>query len=68
MPLDVDNEESATITLSTMHEIVPVLPWHVSVSYCKAPQQTCVPVAVAATGLPADRLRSNRERPQRAGG
>jgi fructose-bisphosphate aldolase class I len=42
MPLDVDNEESATINLSKMHEIFPVLPWHVSFSYGKALQKTCI--------------------------
>ena len=42
MPLDVDNEESATINLSKMHEIYPTLPWHVSFSYGKALQKTCI--------------------------
>ena len=39
MPLDMDNEEAATINLSKMHEIYPTLPWHVSFSYGKALQK-----------------------------
>ena len=42
MPLDEDNEESATINLSKMHELFPRLPWHVSFSYGKALQKTCI--------------------------
>ena len=42
MPLDEDNEESATINLSKMHELFPVLPWHVSFSYGKALQKTAI--------------------------
>jgi len=42
MPLDVDNEEDATINLSKMHELFPTLPWHVSFSYGKALQKTCI--------------------------
>merc|ERR1719453_407539 len=42
MPLDTDNEEDATINLSKMHELFPVLPWHVSFSYGKALQKTCI--------------------------
>merc|ERR1719146_294660 len=41
-PLDVDNEESATINLSKMHERHPNLPWHLSFSYGKALQKTCI--------------------------
>merc|ERR1712087_298097 len=41
-PLDVDNEESATINLSKMHELYPSLPWHVSFSYGKALQKTAI--------------------------
>jgi len=41
-PLDVDNEESATINLSKMHERHPSLPWHLSFSYGKALQKTCI--------------------------
>merc|ERR1719213_1428622 len=41
-PLDVDNEESATINLSKMHERHPQLPWHLSFSYGKALQKTCI--------------------------
>jgi len=42
MPLDTDNEESATINLSKMHELFPTLPWSVSFSYGKALQKTCI--------------------------
>merc|ERR1712127_621414 len=42
MPLDMDNEESATINLNKMHELYPTLPWHVSFSYGKALQKTCI--------------------------
>merc|ERR1712088_1174906 len=42
-PLDVDNEESATINLSKMNELVAgKLPWHRSFSYGKALQKTCI--------------------------
>jgi fructose-bisphosphate aldolase class I len=41
-PLDVDNEESATINLSKMNELYPKLPWHLSFSYGKALQKTCI--------------------------
>jgi len=41
-PLDEDNEESATLNLSKMHELCPKLPWHVSFSYGKALQKTCI--------------------------
>jgi len=42
MPLDVDNEEDATINLNTMHTLYPTLPWHVSFSYGKALQKTAI--------------------------
>lgn len=41
-PLDVDNEESATINLNTMHKLHDPLPWHLSFSYGKALQKTCI--------------------------
>merc|ERR1711972_1215698 len=42
-PLDVDNEESATINLSTMNNLhAGALPWHLSFSYGKALQKTCI--------------------------
>merc|ERR1712113_422758 len=42
-PLDVDNEESATINLNTMHKNhAGALPWHLSFSYGKALQKTCI--------------------------
>merc|ERR1739845_39588 len=41
-PLDVDNEESATINLSKMNELFPKLPWALSFSYGKALQKTCI--------------------------
>merc|ERR1712226_474436 len=39
-PLDVDNEESATINLNTMHKLHGKMPWHLSFSYGKALQKT----------------------------
>merc|ERR1712194_378366 len=42
-PLDVDNEETATINLSKMNELfVGKLPWSLSFSYGKALQKTCI--------------------------
>merc|ERR1711904_512027 len=42
-PLDVDNEESASINLSKMNELFKgKLPWHLSYSYGKALQKTCL--------------------------
>merc|ERR1712178_166991 len=42
-PLDVDNEESATINLSKMNELYKgKLPWALSFSYGKALQKTCI--------------------------
>jgi len=42
-PLDVDNEDSATINLSKMNELFAgKLPWHLSFSYGKALQKTCI--------------------------
>merc|ERR1712176_1677829 len=42
-PLDVDNEESASINLSTMNKMYKgKLPWHLSFSYGKALQKTCI--------------------------
>merc|ERR1711988_1165292 len=42
-PLDVDNEESATINLSKMNELYAgKLPWTLSFSYGKALQKTCI--------------------------
>merc|ERR1712046_278185 len=41
-PLDVDNEETATLNLSKMNELFPKLPWHLSFSYGKALQKTCL--------------------------
>merc|ERR1712012_195207 len=41
--LDEDNEEAATINLSTMNEMFKgKLPWHLSFSYGKALQKTCI--------------------------
>jgi len=41
-PLSTDNEETATINLSKMHERFPSLPWHLSFSFGKALQKTCL--------------------------
>merc|ERR1711988_1789763 len=40
--LDEDNEETATINLDAMNKMYPRLPWHVSFSYGKALQKTCI--------------------------
>merc|ERR1712093_135444 len=42
-PLDVDNEDTATINLSTMNQMYKgKMPWHLSFSYGKALQKTCI--------------------------
>merc|ERR1712137_600215 len=42
-PLDVDNEESATVNLNAMNKRHQgALPWHLSFSYGKALQKTCI--------------------------
>jgi len=41
-PINTDNEETATINLSKMHERFPSLPWALSFSYGKALQKTCI--------------------------
>merc|ERR1712060_517667 len=42
-PLDEDNEEVATINLSTMNGLFKgKMPWHLSFSYGKALQKTCI--------------------------
>merc|ERR1711998_52923 len=42
-PLNEDNEEGASINLSTMNELFAgKLPWHLSFSYGKALQKTCI--------------------------
>merc|ERR1712032_689554 len=41
--LDEDNEEVATINLNTMNKLFKgKMPWHVSFSYGKALQKTCI--------------------------
>jgi len=40
--LDEDNEETATINLNTMNKMFTNLPWHVSFSFGKALQKTCI--------------------------
>jgi len=40
--LDEDNEETATINLNAMNNMYKKLPWHVSFSYGKALQKTCI--------------------------
>merc|ERR1711948_174115 len=41
--LDEDNEEVATINLSTMNKLAKEkMPWHLSFSYGKALQKTCI--------------------------
>jgi fructose-bisphosphate aldolase class I len=56
--LDEDNEEIASINLSKMNELFPKLPWHLSFSYGKALQKTCI---VTWLGLDA-----NKEAAQKA--
>ena len=41
-PKNEDNEEEATINLSTMNSLFGKLPWHLSFSYGKALQRTCI--------------------------
>merc|ERR1739845_61852 len=42
-PLDVGNEDTATLNLSKMNEMYAgKLPWHLSFSYGKALQKTCI--------------------------
>ncbi len=41
-PLDEDNEEGATINLSTMNTLFKGLPWSVSFSFGKALQKTAI--------------------------
>merc|ERR1712087_161900 len=42
-PLEVDNEETATVNLNAMHKNHgSSLPWHLSFSYGKALQKTCI--------------------------
>merc|ERR1719386_53533 len=40
--LDEDNEETATNNLDAMNKMYPRLPWHVSFSFGKALQKTCI--------------------------
>lgn len=40
--LDEDNEEVATCNLNAMNKLYPNTPWHVSFSYGKALQKTCI--------------------------
>jgi len=40
--LDEDNEEVATLNLNAMNKNFPSTPWHVSFSYGKALQKTCI--------------------------
>jgi len=40
--LDEDNEETATLNLNAMNRDFPKCPWHLSFSYGKALQKTCI--------------------------
>lgn len=51
-PLDEDNEETATVNLNAMNSLFKPLPWHVSFSYGKALQKTCI---VTWMGLDANK-------------
>merc|ERR1712078_845779 len=66
--LDEDNEETATINLNAMNKMYPKLPWHVSFSYGKALQKTCIVTWMGkAENVPAaqkalyDRCKANSE-------
>ena len=58
-PLDQDNEEVASINLSTMNAMFPNLPWHVSFSYGKALQKTCI--VTWALGFLSDTAKGERD-------
>ncbi|GMH96906.1 hypothetical protein TrST_g13422 [Triparma strigata] len=69
MPLDMDNEEAASINLSTMNAMFPNLPWHLSFSFGKALQKTTIVTwakgvnagdDVAATNAAAQKALLNR--------
>jgi len=63
-PLNVDNEESATINLSKMNELFGgKLPWHLSFSYGKALQKTCI---VTWMGLDANKGKAQQALKNRA--
>lgn len=63
-PLSVDNEESATINLSKMNELfAKKLPWHLSFSYGKALQKTCI---VTWMGLEQNKAKAQQALKNRA--
>merc|ERR1712048_665668 len=55
-PLDVDNEETASINLSKMNELFAgKLPWSLSFSYGKALQKTCIVTWLGKDDEPAQK-------------
>jgi fructose-bisphosphate aldolase class I len=64
MPLDTDNEEDASINLSTMNRLFPNLPWHLSFSYGKALQKTTI---VTWLGLSANDAAAQKALKARSG-
>merc|ERR1712178_132543 len=64
-PLDVDNEESATINLSKMNELFKgKLPWSLSFSYGKALQKTCIVTWLGKDGNKAAAQQALKNRAQ----
>merc|ERR1719240_1868476 len=62
--LDEDNEETATINLNAMHaQKAMKLPWHLSFSYGKALQKTCIVTWMGKTAQEAllNRCKANSE-------
>ena len=59
MPLDVDNEENASINLSTMNSMHKNLPWHLSFSYGKAMQKTAIVTWAMGVNAGADTAETN---------
>jgi len=63
-PLNQDNEEVATINLSTMNKLFKgKLPWHLSFSYGKALQKTCI---VTWLGMDANKAAAQKALKNRA--
>eukprot|EP00403_Amphidinium_massartii_P021115 CAMPEP_0178398618 /NCGR_PEP_ID=MMETSP0689_2-20121128/14865_1 /TAXON_ID=160604 /ORGANISM="Amphidinium massartii, Strain CS-259" /LENGTH=277 /DNA_ID=CAMNT_0020019385 /DNA_START=1 /DNA_END=834 /DNA_ORIENTATION=+ len=63
--LDEDNEEEATINLSTMNKLFKdKMPWHLSFSYGKALQKTCI---VTWLGKPENKEAAQKALKARAG-
>jgi len=59
MPLNLDNEETATNHLSKMNELFPKLPWHLAFSFGKALQKTCIVTWAITPGTGKDGAAQN---------